>query len=78
MGISTIQSYCGAQIFEAIGLGNELIKKYFRVTKEYIIHYFSYPYEDLELPNKQIINFCLNNRKKEYFCFFVVPNRVRL
>ena len=32
MGISTIQSYCGAQIFEAIGLGPELIKKYFTAT----------------------------------------------
>ncbi len=32
MGISTIQSYCGAQIFEAIGLGNELIDKYFTDT----------------------------------------------
>ena len=32
MGISTIQSYCGAQIFEAIGLGEDLIKKYFTAT----------------------------------------------
>ncbi len=32
MGISTIQSYCGAQIFEAIGLGSALIKKYFTAT----------------------------------------------
>jgi glutamate synthase (NADPH/NADH) large chain/glutamate synthase (ferredoxin) len=29
MGISTIQSYCGAQIFEAVGLEKELIDKYF-------------------------------------------------
>ena len=29
MGISTIQSYRGAQIFEAVGLSNELINKYF-------------------------------------------------
>ncbi|MEC7734739.1 MAG: glutamate synthase large subunit, partial [Pseudomonadota bacterium] len=29
MGISTYQSYCGAQIFDAIGLSSELIKKYF-------------------------------------------------
>src|SRR5258706_11326986 len=29
MGISTIKSYCGAQIFEAVGLGQELIDKYF-------------------------------------------------
>lgn len=32
MGISTIQSYCGAQIFEAVGLGNELVDKYFTAT----------------------------------------------
>lgn len=32
MGISTIQSYCGAQIFEAVGLQDELIEKYFTGT----------------------------------------------
>ncbi|HWP17797.1 MAG TPA: glutamate synthase-related protein [Burkholderiaceae bacterium] len=32
MGISTYMSYCGAQIFEAIGLSRELIDKYFRGT----------------------------------------------
>ncbi len=32
MGISTIQSYCGAQIFEAIGLGEEIVDKYFTAT----------------------------------------------
>jgi glutamate synthase domain-containing protein 2/glutamate synthase domain-containing protein 1/glutamate synthase domain-containing protein 3 len=32
MGISTIQSYCGAQIFEAVGLGAGLIDKYFTAT----------------------------------------------
>jgi glutamate synthase (NADPH/NADH) large chain len=32
MGISTIQSYCGAQIFEAVGLGTELVDKYFTAT----------------------------------------------
>jgi glutamate synthase domain-containing protein 2/glutamate synthase domain-containing protein 3 len=32
MGISTIQSYCGAQIFEAVGLGNELVDRYFTAT----------------------------------------------
>ena len=29
MGISTYQSYCGAQIFDAIGLSSELVEKYF-------------------------------------------------
>ena len=32
MGISTIKSYCGAQIFEAVGLGQELVEKYFTWT----------------------------------------------
>ncbi len=32
MGISTYRSYCGAQIFEAIGLSSRLIDKYFKGT----------------------------------------------
>src|SRR5436190_3175180 len=32
MGISTVQSYRGAQIFEAIGLSGEVIRKYFTNT----------------------------------------------
>ena len=32
MGISTIQSYCGAQIFEAVGLDGELVDTYFTGT----------------------------------------------
>jgi glutamate synthase domain-containing protein 2/glutamate synthase domain-containing protein 1/glutamate synthase domain-containing protein 3 len=32
MGISTVQSYCGAQIFEAVGLDRDLIEKYFTGT----------------------------------------------
>ena len=32
MGISTIQSYCGAQIFEAVGLEPEVIEKFFTGT----------------------------------------------
>ncbi|GIV59944.1 MAG: glutamate synthase [Rhodothermaceae bacterium] len=32
MGISTLQSYCGAQIFEAVGLGDEVIEAYFTGT----------------------------------------------
>jgi glutamate synthase (ferredoxin) len=32
MGISTLQSYCGAQIFEAIGLNRELVDRYFAGT----------------------------------------------
>src|SRR3989442_1759901 len=32
MGISTIQSYCGAQIFEALGLSEDFVDRYFTWT----------------------------------------------
>ncbi|WP_374576683.1 glutamate synthase large subunit [Phenylobacterium sp.] len=32
MGISTYQSYCGAQIFDAVGLSSDLIEQYFTGT----------------------------------------------
>ncbi len=32
MGISTYQSYCGAQIFDAVGLSSEFVEKYFTRT----------------------------------------------
>jgi glutamate synthase domain-containing protein 2/glutamate synthase domain-containing protein 1/glutamate synthase domain-containing protein 3 len=32
MGISTLQSYCGAQIFEAVGLGHDLVDTHFAGT----------------------------------------------
>jgi glutamate synthase domain-containing protein 2/glutamate synthase domain-containing protein 1/glutamate synthase domain-containing protein 3 len=63
MGISTIQSYCGAQIFEAVGLERELINKYFTGTASRIggvgleqlsteameRHFRAYPRTDREL-----------------------------
>ncbi len=36
MGISTLQSYCGAQIFEAVGLNKSLVEKYFTGTSSRI------------------------------------------
>ncbi|MEK5324966.1 glutamate synthase large subunit [Aeribacillus sp. FSL M8-0254] len=36
MGISTIQSYRGAQIFEAVGIGEEVIEEYFTGTASQI------------------------------------------
>jgi glutamate synthase (NADPH/NADH) large chain len=36
MGISTLQSYCGAQIFEALGLNKSLVEKYFTGTSSRI------------------------------------------
>jgi len=32
MGISTLQSYKGAQIFEAVGLADEVVEKCFKVS----------------------------------------------
>ena len=36
MGISTYQSYCGAQIFEVIGLNSDFVEKYFTGTSTQI------------------------------------------
>ncbi len=36
MGISTLQSYCGAQIFEAIGLNKSVVERYFTGTSSRI------------------------------------------
>ncbi|NOZ42703.1 MAG: glutamate synthase large subunit [Alphaproteobacteria bacterium] len=36
MGISTYQSYCGAQIFDAVGLDSRFIEKYFTRTRSAI------------------------------------------
>ncbi len=36
MGISTYQSYCGAQIFDAIGLSEKFVNKYFKGTSTQI------------------------------------------
>ena len=36
MGISTIKSYCGAQIFDAVGISNDVIDKYFYGTASLI------------------------------------------
>ena len=63
MGISTIQSYCGAQIFEAVGLQKELIDEHFTGTASRIggiglnelsseameRHYRAYPRTDRDL-----------------------------
>jgi Glutamate synthase domain 2 len=36
MGISTLQSYKGAQIFEAVGLAEEVINKCFKVKLQVV------------------------------------------
>ncbi len=61
MGISTLQSYRGAQIFEAIGLGSDLVETYFTGTpsrlggiglqeigaEAMLRHRFAYPAQDV-------------------------------
>lgn len=39
MGISTLQSYKGAQIFEAVGLNDDVIDRCFRGTQSRIGKY---------------------------------------
>src|SRR5579859_2292777 len=56
MGISTYQSYCGAQIFDAVGLSSEFIDKYFTGTATTI--------EGVGL--KQIAGECVRRHKDAY------------
>jgi glutamate synthase (NADPH/NADH) large chain len=53
MGISTYMSYCGAQIFEAIGLSRALVDKYFKGTSSNVegIGVFEVAEEALRLHN---------------------------
>lgn len=53
MGISTYMSYCGAQIFEAVGLNKALVDKYFRGTSSTVggIGLFEVAEEALRLHN---------------------------
>jgi glutamate synthase (NADPH/NADH) large chain len=53
MGISTYMSYCGAQIFEAVGLNKSLVDKYFRGTSSTVegIGLFEVAEEALRLHN---------------------------
>ena len=36
MGISTVDAYCGAQIFEIVGLKNDVVEKYFTGTPSHL------------------------------------------
>jgi glutamate synthase (NADPH/NADH) large chain len=53
MGISTYMSYCGAQIFEAVGLNKSLVDKYFKGTASNVegIGVFEVAEEALRLHN---------------------------
>ncbi|WP_106850457.1 glutamate synthase large subunit [Blastococcus sp. Marseille-P5729] len=68
MGISTVPSYCGAQVFEAIGLSQELIDTYFTGTTSQLggigldviakeaadRHAVAYPPEGVEIPDRPL------------------------
>src|SRR6266550_3169885 len=56
MGISTYQSYCGAQIFDAVGLSSDFVEKYFTGTAT--------PIEGVGL--KEIAEECVRRHKDAY------------
>ena len=55
MGISTMQSYKCAQIFEAVGVAQEVIDKCFRGTASRYAHYYQFGCGVLKMlgPKKQ-------------------------
>ncbi|MFZ3454454.1 glutamate synthase large subunit [Arthrobacter sp. 7Tela_A1] len=70
MGISTVASYCGAQTFEAIGLGQELVDEFFHGTQTQLggvgldviaaenaaRHTSAYPSDEIEEPHRSLDN----------------------
>ncbi|MFJ2507787.1 glutamate synthase large subunit [Arthrobacter citreus] len=70
MGISTVASYCGAQTFEAIGLGQELVDEFFHGTQTQLggvgldviaaeaaaRHTHAYPADEIEEPHRSLEN----------------------
>ncbi|MFX1455212.1 MAG: hypothetical protein ACFFDB_07520 [Promethearchaeota archaeon] len=49
------------------------IKHSFKAQDDYVVHYFSKPDNDLQLSNKIIINYCIKNRKNEFFHILKIP-----
>ncbi|MBP2217157.1 glutamate synthase large subunit [Arthrobacter sp. CAN_C5] len=70
MGISTVGSYCGAQTFEALGLGQELVDEYFHGTQTQLggvgldvlaaetaaRHASAYPQDGIDDPHRDLDN----------------------
>ena len=52
MGISTLQSYKGAQIFEAVGLADEVVDKCFKVCRN--------SYRILNMKKKFVLSMIIN------------------
>lgn len=83
MGISTIRSYTGAQIFEAVGLSQELVDKYFKGTptrldgigidtleeETLICHKFAYPKEIIESSDLEVGGYYAYRQRGENHLF---------
>ncbi|WP_438971843.1 glutamate synthase-related protein, partial [Methylophaga sp.] len=61
MGISTIASYRGAQLFEIVGLNDEVVDKCFTATTSRIS---GTGYDDLQADDKKLAKLAWNQRKK--------------
>ena len=81
MGISTLQSYQGAQIFEIIGLNKDVVDKYFtgavsriegmgldEIAKEALAkHYFAFSKKEYTCMNVYPLAVFINGREKANF-----------
>ena len=80
MGISTLQSYQGAQIFEIIGLNKEVVDKYFtgatsriegmgldEIAKEALAkHFFAFSKKDIPVDRLPVGGFINGNEKANF------------
>jgi len=83
MGISTLQSYQGAQIFEILGINNEVVEKYFtgatsriegmgldEIAKEALAkHYFAFSKKDVPVDRLPVGGVYQWKRKGEFHLF---------
>jgi len=53
----------------------QYIQNSFHTTNDYIIRYFSKPDKDLQIPNKILIDFCIEYPEQEFFHLLKVPKR---
>jgi len=83
MGISTLQSYQGAQIFEILGLNNDVVDKYFtgatsriqglgldEIAREALVkHFFAFSKKDIPVDRLPVGGFYQWKRKGEFHLF---------
>src|SRR5436189_72729 len=83
MGISTLQSYQGAQIFEILGLDNDVVEKYFtgatsriqgmgldEIAKEALVkHFFAFSKKDIPVDRLPVGGIYQWKRKGEFHLF---------